>query len=155
MGRPLTTTRGLVHLDQNVLNTTQNSLCGAVNRRRGRLASWASRCCRRTRFSRPRSSRARKALTTQLRRCPSDTIMARISSEQVQIQLLAKLLILRVYDVLARHNGKQIRVSRSGSDQTPFLSTLTSAEGRAPRAKEVFLSLRASELAEPAAPLSR
>ena len=30
--------RGLVHPDQNVLSATQNSLCRAVNRRRGRCA---------------------------------------------------------------------------------------------------------------------
>src|ERR1700674_1027868 len=31
----VTKTRGFVHPDQNLLNATQNSLCNAVNRRRG------------------------------------------------------------------------------------------------------------------------
>jgi hypothetical protein len=47
---------GLVHPDQHVLNATQNSLCRAVNRRRGCCACRASNCRRRARFSRTRSS---------------------------------------------------------------------------------------------------
>ena len=74
--------RGLVHPDQHVLNATQNSLCRAVNRRRGRCACRASNCRRRARFSRTRSSRERKALTNQPRKCRSDTIMARIVAEK-------------------------------------------------------------------------
>ena|SRR5271165_1857756 len=34
----VTKTRGFLHPDQNVRNATQNSLCRAVNRRRGRCA---------------------------------------------------------------------------------------------------------------------
>jgi hypothetical protein len=78
----VTKTRGFVHPDHNVFSATQNSLCGAVNRRRGRLACRASNCCRRARFSRMRSSRERQALTIQPRTCRSDTIMARILSGQ-------------------------------------------------------------------------
>src|SRR5438034_985396 len=48
----VTKTRGFLHPDQNVLNATQNSLCRAVNRRRGRCACRASNCRRRARFSR-------------------------------------------------------------------------------------------------------
>jgi hypothetical protein len=48
--------------------------------------------------------RERKALTTHPRRYRSNTIMARVLSERIRIQLLAKSLILRVYDILARHN---------------------------------------------------
>ena len=73
---------GLVHPDQNVLNATQNSLCRAVNRRRGCCACRASNCRRRARFSRTRSSRERKTLTNQPRKCRSDTIMARILAEK-------------------------------------------------------------------------
>jgi hypothetical protein len=40
----VTKTRGFVHLDQNLLNATQNSLCNAVSRRRGRLACRANSC---------------------------------------------------------------------------------------------------------------
>ena len=69
---------GLVHPDQNVCNATQNSLCRAVNRRRGCCACRASNCRRRARFSRTRSSRERKTLANQPRKCRSDTIMARI-----------------------------------------------------------------------------
>src|SRR6266849_2331602 len=102
----VTKTRGFVHPDQNVLNATQNSLWRAVNRRRGRLACRASSCRRRAKFSRTRPFRERKALTTHPRRYRSNTSMARILSEQIRIQLLAKSLILRVYDILARHRSR-------------------------------------------------
>src|SRR5215472_16399514 len=80
--RGVTRTRGFLHPDQNVLNATQNSLCGAVNRVRGRCACKASSCRRRAKFSRTRSSRERKVLTNQPRKCRSDTIMARIVAEK-------------------------------------------------------------------------
>src|ERR1700730_16460075 len=47
----VTKTRGCLHPDQHILNATQNSLCKAVNRRRGRCACRASNCRRRARFS--------------------------------------------------------------------------------------------------------
>src|SRR4029077_19757338 len=78
----VTKMRGLVHPDQNVLNATQNSLCRAVNRRRGCCACRASNCRRRARFSRMRSPREWKAVTNQPRKCRSDTIMARIVAEK-------------------------------------------------------------------------
>ena len=78
----VTKMRGLVHPDQNVLNATQNSLCRAVNRRRGCCACRASNCRRRARFSRTRSSRERKALTNQPRKCRSDAIIAGSISEK-------------------------------------------------------------------------
>jgi hypothetical protein len=77
----VTKTRGFLHPDQQVLNATQNSLCRAVNRWRGRCTCRASNCRRRDRFSRTRSSRDLKALTIHPRRCRSNTIMARILSE--------------------------------------------------------------------------
>ena len=80
----VTKTRGFLHPDQNVLNATQNSLCRAVNRRRGRCVYRASNCRRRARFSRTRSSRERKALTIQPRRCRSDTIIVRSLSEKLE-----------------------------------------------------------------------
>src|SRR5437762_2660744 len=83
----VTKTRGFLHPDQNVLNATQNSLCRAVNRRRGRCACRASNCRRRARFSRTRSSRERKTLTNQPRKCRSDTIMARILAEKSESSL--------------------------------------------------------------------
>src|SRR5215831_5312846 len=79
--RGVTKTRGLLHPDQTVLNATQNSLCRAVNRVRGRCVCKASSCRRRAKFSRTRSPRERKELTIHPRRCRSDTIMARILSE--------------------------------------------------------------------------
>jgi|SRR6516164_6303300 len=79
--RGVTKTRGFLHPDQNVLNATQNSLCRAVNRVRGRCGCKASSCRRRAKFSRTRSSRERKELTIHPRRCRIDTIMARILSE--------------------------------------------------------------------------
>ena len=42
--RGVTKTRGFLHPDQNILKATQNSLCRAVNRRRGRCACRASNC---------------------------------------------------------------------------------------------------------------
>jgi len=102
--RGVTKTRGFLHPDQNVLNTTQNSLCRAVNRVRGRCACKASSCRRRAKFSRTRSSRERKKLTIHPRRCRSDTIMARIISELSEFSFFAKSFILQVYDVLARHS---------------------------------------------------
>src|SRR6516164_880403 len=79
--RGVTKTRGFLHPDQNVLNASQNSLCRAVNRVRGRSVCKASSCRRRAKFSRTRSSRERKELRMHPRRCRSDTIMARILSE--------------------------------------------------------------------------
>src|SRR6516225_2780625 len=101
--RGVTKTRGFLHPDQNVLNATQNSLCRAVNRVRGRCACKASSCRRRAKFSRTRSSRERKELTIHPRRCRSDTLMARIVSEVSEFSFFAKSFILQVYDLLARH----------------------------------------------------
>jgi len=92
--RGVTKTRGFLHPDQNVLNATQNSLCRAVNRVRGRCAYKAGSCRRRAKFSRTRSSRERKELTIHPRRCRSDTIMARILSEPSEFSFFAKALIL-------------------------------------------------------------
>src|SRR5215472_17032732 len=83
--RGVTRTRGFLHPDQNVLNATQNSLCRAVNRVRGRCAYKASICRRRAKFSRTRSSRERKELRIHPKRCRSDTIMPRILSELSEI----------------------------------------------------------------------
>ena len=101
--RGVTKTRGFVHPHQNILNATQNSLCRAVNRRRGRCACRASNCRRRTRFSRTRSARLLKELTSQPRKSRSDKIMAKNFSGKDRIELCAKSLILQVYDLLARH----------------------------------------------------
>src|SRR5262252_3011129 len=85
----VTKMRGFLHPDQNVLNATQNSLCREVNRVRGRCACKASSCRRRAKFSRTRSSRERKVLTNQPRKCRSDTIMARIVAEKSEFQFFA------------------------------------------------------------------
>jgi hypothetical protein len=76
--------RGLLHPDQNVLNTTQNSLCKAVNRRPGRCACRANNCRRRARFSMTRYSREPKALTIHPRKCRSDAIIVRILWEKFE-----------------------------------------------------------------------
>src|SRR5216684_4054474 len=83
----VTKTRGCLHLDQHTVNATQNSLCRAVNRRRGRCACSASNCRRRARFSRTRSARQLSELTNQPRKCRSDTIMARILAEKTESSL--------------------------------------------------------------------
>src|SRR5580700_5892996 len=75
-------TRGCLQPDQHVLKATQNNLCRAVNRRRGRCACRASNCRRRARFSRTRSSRELLALAIQPRKCRSDAIIARILSDK-------------------------------------------------------------------------
>src|SRR5215469_358596 len=85
--RGVSKTREFLHPDQNILKATQNSLCRAVNRRRGRCVCKASSCRRRARFSRTRFSRERKELTIHPRRCRSDTIMARILSELSEFSL--------------------------------------------------------------------
>jgi hypothetical protein len=85
--RGVTKMRGLVHPDQSVLNATQNILCRAGNRRRGCCVCRANNCRRRARFSRTRSSRERKALTNQPRKCRSGTIMARILTEKSESSL--------------------------------------------------------------------
>src|SRR6202047_5436428 len=74
----VTKTRGSVRPDQNVLNATQNNLCRAVNRRRGRLA------CRVAIADGARGFRGQGP--------PG----------------IAKSFTLQVYDVLARHNGKSL-----------------------------------------------
>src|SRR6516162_263085 len=102
--RGVTKTRGFLHPDQNVLNASQKSWCGALNRVRGRCAGKASSCRRRAKVSRARSSRERKELTIHPRRCRSDTIMTRIISELSEFSFFAKSFILQVYDVLARHS---------------------------------------------------
>ena len=79
--RGVTKTSGFLHPDQNVLNATQNNLCRAVNRVRGRCECNASSCRRRAKFSKTRSSRERKELMIHPRRYRSNTIMARILSE--------------------------------------------------------------------------
>ena len=91
--------RGFLHPAQNVLNATQNSLCRAVNRRRGCCACRASNCRRRARFSRTRSS-------------PAEEMSERHDhgknfSGQIRIQPFAKSFILQVYDVLARHSQSE------------------------------------------------
>src|SRR6266849_3743326 len=80
----VTKTRGWLHPDEPILNATQNSLCTAVNRRRGRCACRASNCRRRARSSRTRSTRQLKELTNLPRKCRSDTIMARILAETTE-----------------------------------------------------------------------
>src|SRR5262252_10481083 len=91
--------------DQNVLNATQNSLCRAVNRVRGRCACKASSCRRRARFSRTRSSWERKVLTNQPKKCRSDTIMARIVAEKSESSFPQVIHSAGVRRVLARHSG--------------------------------------------------
>src|SRR6516164_6007479 len=108
--RGVTKTRGFLHPDQSVLNATQNSLCRAVNRVRGRCACKASSCRRRAKFSRMRSSRERKELTIHPKRCRSDTIMARILSQLSEFSFFAKSFISQMYNVLARHrNGHDVK----------------------------------------------
>src|SRR5580692_11398581 len=92
----VTKTRGCLHPDQQILNATQNSLCRAVNRRRGRCACRASNCRRKARFSRTRSCRELKALTIQPRKCRNDAIIARILAEKPESGFAPSQFILKV-----------------------------------------------------------
>jgi hypothetical protein len=98
----VTRSRGFCHPAQSFLNMSQNSFCMADSRRRGRLACRANSCCRRARFSRMRSSRDLKTLTTQPRRCRSHTIIAKNLTGFQQVEVSAKSLILRMRVVLTR-----------------------------------------------------
>src|SRR5437879_9337516 len=86
--RGVTKTRGLVHPHQNILNATQNSLCRAVNRRRGRRACRASNCRRSARFSRTRSARLLEELTSQSRECRNDAMIARMLLEPYKLSVV-------------------------------------------------------------------
>ena len=118
----VTKMRGLVHPDQNVLNATQNSLCRAVNRRRGCCACRASNCRRRARFSRTRSPREWKALTNQPRKCRSDTIVARILAEKSECSFSPSHSFCRC-TTFWRHNP-QISPGFRGSRSIPELHGL-------------------------------
>src|SRR5271154_488151 len=89
----VTKTRGCLHPDQHILNATQNSLCRAVNRRRGGCACRASNCRRRARFSEP-------AEEVSERHDHGKNL-----SGKDRIKLCAKSFISQVYDLLARHSG--------------------------------------------------
>ncbi len=115
----VTKTRGCLHPDEHILNATQNSLCRAVNRRRGRCACRASNCRRRARFSRTRSARQLKELTNQPRKCWSDKIMAKNFSGKDRIKPCAKSFISQVYDLLARHSA-DARHRRAGRRLWPL-----------------------------------
>jgi hypothetical protein len=100
----VTKTRGLVHPHQNILNATQNSLCRAVNRRRGRCAYRASNWRRRAQVFEDEVLAGAQSADH-----PSEKILERRDHSQnrigkVRIELCAKSFILQVYDVLARHN---------------------------------------------------
>ena len=108
--RGVTKTRGFLHPDQNVLNATQNSLCRAVNRVRGRCACKASSCRRRAKFSRTRSSRERKELTSdfktnKIRRASQHCYIDEFRSEDTEgiLESLAE----TAYAIFADHTGRK------------------------------------------------
>src|SRR5215472_15224679 len=104
--RGVTKTRGPLLPDQNVLSATQNSLCRAVNRLRGRCACKASSCRRRAKFSRTRSPRERKRADDPPEEMPEPHNHGKNIIGTIRIQLCAKSFILRVYNVLARHRQR-------------------------------------------------
>jgi len=90
--------RGLVHPDLNVLNATQNSLCRAVNRRRGCCACRASNC----RESQVLEDEVLPELESADQ--PAEEMSERHdhgtnSSGKIRIQSFAKSFIQQVYDV--------------------------------------------------------
>jgi hypothetical protein len=99
-------TSGCLHPDQHSLKATQNSLCRAVNRRRGRCACRVSNCRRRGRFSRTRSAPQLKEPTNQpTEEMPERHDHGKNFSGKDRVKLCAKSLISQVYDLLARHTG--------------------------------------------------
>ena len=110
--------RGLLHPGQHVLNTTQNNLCRAVNRRRGRCACRASNCCRGAIFSRTRSSRDLKAPTIHPRRSRSNTIMARSLSKKSESSLAPShsfLGVQRFGEAQGRAESRRLDLARSSA----------------------------------------
>src|SRR5258708_4330858 len=123
---------GLVHPDQHVRNATQNSLCRAVNRRRGCCACRASNCRRRARFSRTRSSREWKALTNQPRKCRSDTFMQesyRKTSNRAVRQV--------IYFVGVRRFGEAQAADAIAGDCLDLFVDVASSRDHPPRAHRV------------------
>ena len=80
----VTRMRGCLHPDQHILNTTQNNLCRAVNRRRGRCACRASNCRRRAQVFEDEVLAGTEGADYPPRRCRSNTIMARILAEKTE-----------------------------------------------------------------------
>src|SRR5215472_4505143 len=101
--RGVTKTRGFLHPDQKVLNATQNSLCRAVNRVRGRCACKASSCRRRAKFSRTKVLARAKRADDPPEEMPERHNHGKNIIGTIRIQLCAKSFILQMYDVLARH----------------------------------------------------
>jgi hypothetical protein len=93
---------GSFHLAQSLRNATQNSFCNEVSRRRDRFACSSNSCCRRARFSRMRSSRDLKTLTTHPKRWRSHAIIAKNLTGFQQVEVSAKSLIQRMRVVLTR-----------------------------------------------------
>jgi hypothetical protein len=104
-----TKTRGCLHPDQHIFNAIQNSLCRAVNRRRGRCP------CRASSQQLPTESQVFEdevRPATERTGQPAEGTPARHDhgknfAGKDRIKLCAKLLISQVYDLLARHSRSE------------------------------------------------
>jgi hypothetical protein len=99
----VTKTRSCLHPDQHILNATQNSLCRAVNRRRGRCA------CRTSNWRRSHVFEDEVRPATERTDQPAEEMSERHDhgkncSGKDRIKLCAKSLISQVYNLLARHS---------------------------------------------------
>ena len=137
----VTRSRGFCHSAQSFLHISQNSFCMADSGRRGRLACRANSCCRRARFSRMRSSRDLKTLTTQPKRCRSHTIIAKNLTGFQQVEVSAKSLILGMRVVLTRTMRS---VGKRTSLQGPISANLRIISGLlVTRPQSVFIHIQA------------
>src|SRR5215469_9102331 len=104
--RGVTKTRGFFHPDQNVLNASQNSLCRAVNRVRGRCVCKCEQL--------PTESQVFEdevLAGTKRADDPPEEMLERHNHGKdiigtIRIQFCAKPFILRMYDVLAKHTPR-------------------------------------------------
>jgi hypothetical protein len=107
----VTKTRGCLHPDHHILNATQNSLCRAVNRRRGRCACRASNCPTESQVFedevRPATERTDQPAEEMSERHDHGKNL----SGKDRIKLCAKSFISQVCNLLARH--RPFRPARS------------------------------------------
>ncbi len=101
----VTKTRGFVHPDQNVLNATQNNLCRAVNRRRGRLACRAKQLLTESQVFEDEVFPGTTSADHPAQEMPEKHDHDKHFIGTVRIEPVAMSFILRVYEVLASHNA--------------------------------------------------
>ena len=104
----VTKTRGCLHPDQHILNATQNSLCRAVNRRRGRCACRARQLLTQSQVFEDEVLPGTESADHPPDEMPERHDHGKNFSGKDRIKLCAKSFISHVYDLLARHNLAQV-----------------------------------------------